>query len=93
MAQNLLREILVGRLASRAFVVPFILVTLLCMIDLAAMNMGGSRMLSLIPYGYAISYGTVLSLYVVCIIESFGISIMTRVAASAWTRLKSCNKI
>ena len=70
---------------------PFKLDTLLCVTDLLAMSVGGSRMLSLLPYGYAINYGTILSLYVACIIESFGISVITRILASAWTRLKSRN--
>ncbi len=82
------REYLFGRLTSKTFVVPFVIVTLLCAIDLLALSWAGAGGLSLLPYGSDIGYGTVLSLYGLCIIEAFGMSVFVKFAAALWARAR-----
>lgn len=55
--------------------------------DLAVLRLGGAY-LAYMPIGYDISYGTIVSLYLLCIIEALGMSVFAKAASRAWKDCK-----
>lgn len=69
------------RVTAKSFVVSFALVTALCIMDLAIFGLAKQYGIDL-PYGSALSYGMIIGLYSVCIVECLGLSLLVQVGRS-----------
>lgn len=87
--KSVIRNYLLSRLSSKTFVISFVLVTALAVMDLFVLNWASVHNMELVPYGSAITYSTVICLYGACIVEAFGISILVKAGTATLTRCRS----
>ena len=73
------------RLASRSFAVPFALMTGLCLVD--ALILGSGRVY--LGQDAMFGYGVLLTVYVLAILEIFGLSLVTGMVRSFLKRVRS----
>ena len=80
----LFKDFFRDRLTSKSFLLAFGVVTFLFVMDIAILAIfGGSYLLADYPI---FSYGAILSLYIICILESLGFSIFLKTIRSLLKR-------
>lgn len=89
---NMMMAYFFGRVTSKTFVITFTLVTLLCVMDLAVIRLGAAYLMYT-PIGDDVSYGTIASLYFLCVIEALGMSVFARAVSQVWKGCKTSLRI
>ena len=75
-------------MTSKSFILSFTFASILCIMDIAIFGLAKLYGVNL-PYGSALSYGTIIGLYSMCVIESLGLSLLLKFSKMAEAHWKN----